>query len=313
MKKIMYVMSALAAVFSGNALADVSVSGSGQFNYTSSGSSGFASTSGGISFALSTTTAGGVAISTSGGITQDAEGTAADGHTGFTSLAFATGGTTITLSNDISAGSVGSVGGVASGMVDVGHDSINASPAITIGDADGGGIALSTSAGAASVTATYVWDTTPGTHGQTDTSASDTVTGLKVSMPMGPLTLSGSYVAYDPGGSGTNDNLSGISAAYAVGGGTLTLGYETSTGSIKATETSGAYSMSLDADTTIAVGYTQADEGATSNSITEAKVTRALGGGASVYAEMKSSSGSGTSTTSSTNASTFAIGTSVSF
>jgi len=313
MKKIMYVMSALAAVFSGNALADVSVSGSGQFNYTSSGSSGFASTSGGISFALSTTTAGGVAISTSGGITQDAEGTASDGHTGFTSLAFATGGTTITLSNDVSAGSVGSVGGVASGLVDVGHDTINASPALAVGDADGGGVAIATSLGDAAVTATYVWDTTPEDQGQTDTSASDTVTGVKISLPMGPLTVSASHVMYNPGGSGTDDTMSGASAAYAVGGGTLTLGYETSTGTTKATETSGAYSMSLDADTTIAVGYTQADEGATSASITEAKVTRALSGSASVYAEMKSSSGSVTSTTTSTNASTFAIGTSVAF
>ena len=306
-------MSALAAVFSGNALADVSVSGSGKFNYTSSGSSGFTSTSGGISFALSTTTAGGVAISTSGGITQDAEATASDGHTGFTSLAFATGGTTITLSNDISAGSVGSVGGVASDMVDVGHDTIGASPALNVGDADGGGVAIATSMGGAAVTATYVWDTTPETQGQTDTSASDTVTGVKVTMPMGALTVSASHVMYNPGGSGTDDTMSGGSLAYAVGGGTLTLGYETSTGTIKATETSGAYSMSLDADTTIKVGYTQADEGSTSNSITEASVTRALGGGASVYAEMKSSSGSGTSTTATTNASTFAIGTSVAF
>ena len=306
-------MSALAAVFSGNALADVSVSGSGKFNYTSSGSSGFASTSGGISFALSTTTAGGVAISTSGGITQDAEATASDGHTGFTSLAFATGGTTITLSNDVSAGSVGSVGGVASDMVDVGHDTINASPALAVGDADGGGIAIATSMGGAAVTATYVWDTTPETQGQTDTSASDTVTGVKVTMPMGALTVSASHVMYNPGGSGTDDTMSGGSLAYAVGGGTLTLGYETSTGTVKATETSGAYSMSLDADTTIKVGYAQADEGATSNSVTEASVTRALGGGASVYAEMKSSSGSGTSTTSTTEASTFAIGTSVAF
>ena len=215
--------------------------------------------------------------------------------------------------SDGGVGSVGSVGGVASDMVDVGHDAINASPAMAVGDADGGGIAIATSMGGAAVTATYVWDTTPETQGQTDTSASDTVTGVKVTMPMGALTVSASHVMYNPGGSGTDDTMSGGSLAYAVGGGTLTLGYETSTGTIKATETSGAYSMSLDADTTIKVGYAQADEGATSNSVTEASVTRALGGGASVYAEMKSSSGSGTSTTATTNASTFAIGTSVAF
>ena len=313
MKKIMYAVSAIAAVFSGNALADVSVSGSGQFNYTSAASNGYTATSGGISFALSTTTAGGVAISTSGGITQDAEATAADGHTGFTSLAFATGGATITLSNDISAGSVGSVGGVASGLVDRGHNTIAASPAINSnGDHDGGGVSLATSMGSAAVTATYVWDTTPNTtsgDGESDTSASNTITGVKVSMPMGALTTSISHVTYTDG-SGVDDTISAIAASYAVGGGTLSLAYESSTGSTKATETSGAYSMSLDADTTIAIGYTQADEGTTTNTVTEAKVTRALGGGASVYAEMKNSSGSGAS---GGQASTFAVGTSVSF
>jgi hypothetical protein len=309
MKKIMYAVSAIAAVFSGNALADVSVSGSGQFNYTSAASNGYTATSGGISFALSTTTAGGVAISTSGGITQDAEATASDGHTGFTSLAFATGGATITLSNDISAGSAGSVGGVASDLVDQGHNTIAASPAMSVGDHDGAGVSLATSMGSASVTATYVWDASGNANGRGDTSASDTVTGVKVSMPMGALTTTISHVTYTDGSS-SDDTISAIAASYAVGGGTLSLAYESSTGSTKATETSGAYSMSLDADTTLAVGYTQADEGTTTNTVTEAKVTRALGGGASVYAEMKSSSGSGAS---GGQASTVAVGTSVSF
>jgi len=310
MKKIMYAVSAIAAVFSGNALADVSVSGSGQFNYTSAASNGYTATSGGISFALSTTTAGGVAISTSGGITQDAEATASDGHTGFTSLAFATGGATITLSNDISAGSAGSVGGVASGLVDRGHNTIGASPAIMSGgDHDGAGVSLATSMGSASITATYVWDASGNSNGEGNTAASDTVTGVKVSMPMGPLTTTISHVTYTDGSS-SDDTISAIAASYAVGGGTLSLAYESSTGTTKATETSGAYSMSLDADTTLAIGYTQADEGASTNTVTEAKVTRALGGGASVYAEMKNSSGGGAS---GGEASTFAVGTSVSF
>lgn len=309
MKKIMYAVSAIAAVFSGNALADVSVSGSGQFNYTSAASNGYTATSGGISFALSTTTAGGVAISTSGGITQDAEATASDGHTGFTSLAFATGGATITLSNDISAGSAGSVGAVASDLVDRGHNTIGASPALSVGDHDGAGVSLATSMGSASITATYVWDASGNANGEGNTAASDTVTGVKVSMPMGALTTTISHVTYTDGSS-ADDTISAIAASYAVGGGTLSLAYESSTGTTKATETSGAYSMSLDADTTLAIGYTQADEGTSTNTVTEAKVTRALGGGASVYAEMKSSSGSGAS---GGEASTFAVGTSVSF
>jgi outer membrane usher protein FimD/PapC len=180
---------------------------------------------------------------------------------------------------------------------------------MSVGDHDGAGVSLATSMGSASVTATYVWDASGNANGRGDTSASDTVTGVKVSMPMGALTTTISHVTYTDGSS-SDDTISAIAASYAVGGGTLSLAYESSTGSTKATETSGAYSMSLDADTTLAVGYTQADEGTTTNTVTEAKVTRALGGGASVYAEMKSSSGSGAS---GGQASTVAVGTSVSF
>ena len=72
--------------------------------------------------------------------------------------------------------------------------------------------------------------------------------------------------------------------------------------------------MSLDADTTASIGLKSSDEGAANASTTEAKITRAIGGGASVYAELKSSSGNATGVgVTADAASTFAIGTNVAF
>jgi hypothetical protein len=158
MKKLIYVLSAIATAFAGTASADVSVSGTGQTNYTSSGSKQYTSTSGSVKFALSTTTASGMAISTSAGMTSDLEGTAADDTTGLTSLTFVTGGSTIVIGSDVSAPQIGGVGGVASDLVDQNHQTINAAPAIqSDADQDGNGVTLTTAIGGGSLTAAYVW------------------------------------------------------------------------------------------------------------------------------------------------------------
>jgi len=75
------------------------------------------------------------------------------------------------------------------------------------------------------------------------------------------------------------------------------------------------FTMTLDADTTASLGLKSSDEGAANASTTEAKITRAIGGGASVYAELKSSSGNATGVGVATAdaTSTFAIGTNVAF
>ena len=291
MKKLIYVLSAIGTAFAGTASADVSVSGSGTVAYASSDANQYTNTSGAVSFALSTTTASGMTISTSAGITTDLEGTAARSSTGLTSLAFATGGTTITIGNDVAAPQIGNVGSVASDWVDQGHQSIDASPAVgTDGDQDGSGVTLSTSFGTGTLTAAYVWDGSPDADGQGNPDAGDSSMGFSYSMPAGAATVTVGYSVSDDT-SNENDTLAGATLAYPVSGGTLSVGYQQSTGEVDATAISAKYSMSLDADTTVAIGYKSSDEGAAAASTTEAKLTRSLGGGASIFAEIKSSSG----------------------
>ena len=314
MKKIVYLLSAIGAAFAGTAHADISVSGSAVSTYASSDSNQYVNTSGGIAFALSTTTAGGMGISAAGGITTDLEGTAARASTGLTSLTFATGGATIVIGNDVAAPQIGNVGGVAGDMVDQGHQSIDASPAVaTDGDQDGSGISLTTAVGGGSLTAVYVWDGSPNANGQGNPDAGDSSMGFSFSMPAGGATVTVGHSVSDDTTT-ENDTLSGITVAYPAMGGTLSAGYQQSQGGVDATAISAAFSMSMDADTTLAIGIKSSDEGAASASTTEAKISRALGGGASVYAEVKSSSGNSTGAgVTAGSSSTFAIGTSVAF
>ena len=119
-------------------------------------------------------------------------------------------------------------------------------------------------------------------------------TGLSISMPMGPMTIGVGYANID----GTADETtSGVSIAYGVAGGTLSLGYESTDESTDSTTMSAAFSGSLDADTTYAIGYTDGEQGSSASTRTEAKVSRSLGGGVSVYAEMQNTDGTGTSGT----------------
>lgn len=316
MKKIVYLLSAIAAGFSSSALADISVSGTGHFGYVSGDSDQRVAGSGSVAFALSTTTANGTAITSSGAITSDLEGTAASGVSGLSSLTFATGGATIVLGNDVAVPQNGGFGSVASDLADVGHQSVDASPSVgTDADQDGSGVSFTSAFGGATVTAVYVWDDTlVSTNGQGNPDSGTQSYGMGISMPMGAATVVASYgVSQD--GTTEDDTLAGIGATFAAGPGTLSVGYQQSTGEIDASAISGKFSMSLDADTTAAIGIKSADEGAGNASTTEAKITRAIGGGASVYAELKSSSGNATGVGSATAdaASTFAIGTNVAF
>ena len=84
MKKLTYLVSALATALAGSAYADVSVSGSGSANYISktvSGDKGNVHVGSAVVFGLSTTTANGIGISTglSITVTASAEASAAAG------------------------------------------------------------------------------------------------------------------------------------------------------------------------------------------------------------------------------------------
>ena len=111
------------------------------------------------------------------------------------------------------------------------------------------------------------------------TSGNDTAFGVGVSMPMGALTISVNH-AQD---NGASSGETGGNVAYAMGGGTLKVGYLDDTTSGAAATSSVAYSMSLDADTALAIGYKSTDEGTANTQVTEVGITRAMGGGVSLF------------------------------
>ena len=307
MKKIAYLVSAVAAGlgFSTAAQADVTVSGSGGLEVLSAGSSTTVYQGGAVSFALSTTTASGIAVSTSSGwgIDSDTSDNDASGAQEFTALSLAAGGNTVTFATAMELPAGGGVGGVSKDLVSTGLASATA--AAGAGDHTGHGVSLSTALGSASLTIGYVFDTDTAANNST-TSGNDTAFGVGVSMPMGALTISINH-AQDNGASSSE---TGGNVAYALGGGTLKVGYlDDTTSGAAATEISGAYSMSLDADTALAIGYKSTDEGSANTQVTEVGITRAMGGGVSLFLDYSSISGS----TGSGNNSAMAFGTNIAF
>ena len=150
------------------------------------------------------------------------------------------------------------------------------------------------------------------------TSGEDALTSASISVPMGMYTVTAGVADSD-----TGESASGASVAAALGGGTLTVGYSQQTlvdGTSDATSsdlsasgdttvTGATYVMALDADTTVSIGLQNAkDADNDSTSQFDASVSRSLGGGASVFLDIRSLSGDTT-----VDGSAVAVGTSVSF
>ena len=324
MKKLTYLVSAIAASLAGSAYADVSVSGSGSANYVSkatSGDKGNVHIGSAVVFGLSTTTANGMTISTGLSITVTASAEASAAAGGGQALTFATGGATIVVGDMTLNDTPGSVGGVVGVIGDAGG--VDSDVSTGFGDDDGTGVSLSTSVGSATIGVGYIFDTSKNSASSTDSALG--MSAFTASVPMGPVTISAGVADHDNG-----ETSSGASASMALGGGTLTVGYSTQTlnadtaagtttgftaahGTTNAatytavtvaaatpdlvtagdsTVTGATYSMSLDADTSISVGYQNAkDADSDSHSRFDASVSRSLGGGASVYLDIRSLSG----------------------
>lgn len=317
MKKLSYLVSAVAAVFAANAHADVSVSGSADIGYLSDVTGdGRISIGSGVVFGLSTTTANGIGMSTGLSVTVDQDADNAAAAAGGQSMTFTTGGATIVV-GDVELGDTpGSVGGTVGNLVgDVGQ--FDSDVRTGFKDDDGTGVTLSTAAGAATITVGYIMDDNAN-NSVNITDATDTMSAFSVSMPMGNFSISAGIADHDNG-----ETASGASVSAAMGAGTLTVGYSQQTlnltstaagtysvsaasglvGSAAVTDTDLAvngdsevigatYSMSLDADTSIAVGYQSAKD-ADSDSTTrfDISLSRSLGGGASVYLDMRTLNG----------------------
>jgi len=292
MKKLTYLMSALLAVvgISSTASADVSVSGSGSLTISSDGTDNETVLASGVAFALSATTANGMTISTSGslsnGSTQGSTNGAAAG--GFSSVAFGLGGSTITVGKVEVPNGHGDIGGVASDMTLQGANAADSSAAFGVnGTLEAAGISLSTAVGGASITLGYVYD-----NGEVDSGviggSNGTATGVSASLPIGNMTVG---LGYTTDGTQTE---TGASVAMALGAGTLSAGYGAVTASAANETVIGAtYATSLDADTSVTIGYKNI-KAALAETTMGIALSRSLGGGASVFLEAQNYSKSGT-------------------
>ena len=321
MKKLTLAISAIAAAFGASAAkADISVSGSGSAAYINDAASNARLNVGqAVSFSMSTTTANGVTVSGGMGLTNTITTNAGQAVSGGQTLSFATGGATIVV-GDVEAGDTpGSVGGVVGGQVGD-NGGFNSDVATGFADDDGLGLSLSTALGGSTLSIVYVANDGADTLGtiNSSTAGEDALTSASITVPMGMYTITAGVADSD-----TGESSSGASVAAALGGGTLTVGFSTQTlvdGTTDATSgdlaasgdstvTGATYVMSLDADTTVSVGLQNAkDADNDSTSQFDASVSRSLGGGASVFLDIRSLSGDATQ-----DGSAVAVGTSVSF
>ena len=341
MKKLTLAISAIAAAFgAASAKADVSVSGSGSAAYIApAGSSADSKLNVGqfVSFGLSTTTASGMTISGGMGLSNTITTNAGQAVSGGQTLSFATGGATITVGDVTADDTPGSVGGVVGGQVGD-NGGLNTDVATGFADDDGLGVAFSTAVGSSTLSFTYVANDDVDTLGGMNVTGSNALMAAGLTMPMGAYT-----VAVGVADSDTGESASGASVSAALGGGTLTVGYSQQTlkesekdtaavyGFASATATvrtsttaategdltadgdttvmGATYVMALDADTTISLGIQNAkDADDDSTSQFDASVSRALGGGASVFLDIRSLSGDAAQ-----DGSAVAVGTNVSF
>jgi hypothetical protein len=302
MKKLAYLVSAVAATFTTAAHADVSVSGAADVGYLNDqAGDGNIALGSSVAFALSTTTANGITISTSLSQTIDQDtDDAGSGTGGGKALTFATGGATIVV-GDIELGDTpGSVGGTVGNLVGDGNG-FDSDVKSGFGDDDGMGVSFATTVGGASVSFGYIVNDDGDNKANIDATGAQTMSAFTLSMPMGAYTLSAGVANHDSG-----ESASGASVAAALGGGTLTVGYSQQSLLSAAAYDAGSdlaadgdttvlgatYKMSLDADTTIVVGYQSTKDG-DSQSMTETdlSISRSLGGGASVYLDMRTLNG----------------------
>jgi hypothetical protein len=253
---------------------------------------------------MSTTTDNGIAISTGAGLSRDTDAAQATAAvTGLKSVTFASGGTSLTVGNmKVSGRDTGGVGGVIADFSD--SSTVGASGVSTALTAvEGHGVSLSTTMGTASVTASMLYDLS-NTDNEGATNATTSATGVEISLPMGDLATTIGFAQYDPA-SGSSEQTTGVKVAYTMGAGTLTAGYQSSDLSTDATATGATFKTSL-GSASLSLGYKTVKKSTTTNT-TQVAISQPLGGGASVFAEVDNSSGTGTSGTA------FSIGTSVSF
>ena len=313
MKKILLAISALsAALFSTAANADISVSGSANAVYVDADGNSQGHVGGTISFSMSTTTDGGVTISTGGQITNDPDAAGGAGTaSGMTALTFGFANGSITVADDVAVpAGTGLVGEL---VTHADSNQVTHTNDVTLATDDGSGISASTSLGDMTVAgATYVYD---GGHNQNIDGGTTTGAGASLTIPLGDMSLVVSSSQVDDVG-GTEDSSAGGALTMTAGGGTLSLGIETTSGDTAATEGE-AYSVSYSTTLgggAVAVGYTGFDANSNTSNKTDVTLSQSIGGGASIFAELQQLNRCWCSCrTQTTSEGVVAVGTSVSF
>jgi hypothetical protein len=311
MKKILLAVSAFsAALFSTAANADISVSGSANAVYVDAEGNSQGHIGGTISFSMSTTTDGGVTISTSGQITNDPDSNGgAGGASGMTALTFGFANGSITVADDVAVPAGTGLVGELVGHAD--SNQVTHTNDVTLATDDGSGIKASTSIGDMTLAGTYFYD---GGHTNNIDGGTTTGFGASLTVPMGDMSLVVSSASIDA--NGVENNAAGGALTMTAGGGTLSLGIETTNGDTNTTEGeaySVAYSTTL-GGSAVAVGYTGFDANSNTSSKTDVTVSQSIGGGASIFAEYSNLSGAGAAASSQTTGEgVVAVGTSVSF
>ena len=308
MKKLSLLVSALTAGIFTTAQADITVSGSSVIAYQSADSDNNTRHGGSVSFGLSTTTDSGMTVSTGAGITLSASDTTspAKAISGFNNITFATGGTSITVGRDVGTpDGVGDVGGAVGDIAAINNKGM--ANTVGVSDDEGAGVSVTTGFGGATVTVVYVADDDPAANSGDIDGATGTATGASISTTMGDVGVTVGYATNSD--TSIDDTETGIALTYAAMGGTLTAGYETSTGAKDGNGFGVKYAMSLDA-ASVTIGYSSQDVDSNSATQTDVAVSYPMGGGMSVFAEMRSVSGD---IGASGSASTSAIGTSIAF
>ena len=344
MKKLLSIVSAISAGAIGTAAADVSVSGAGNFYYSSASGDtveatqedSMSVTGGKVAWAMSTETTNGISISAGATISRDTDdvaeysskAAASTAVTGMSSLTFGMDGMTITLGDINNAGSGTGEGGDVSTFASshAGHFAGTAAGASANDSAmdaiaDGTGINVSTSMGAASIDATFVSKVGSGSNSLlTNSKTTGYSSGYAINVG---FDVAGASVNVAAGGSQAkaqatdNNSATAIEVSYPASD-ALTLTVGGSSGTIAAGDEDNMFiaaAYAMDADTTLSLGYGKGDNTTSSvldkQTATTVNVSRSLGGGVSVFAEYAAISnenaGVGTSGTAMT------VGTSVSF
>ena len=345
MKKLLTFVSAITAGAIGTAAAEVSVSGSGNFYYSSASGDtaetaqedSMSVTGGSVVFSMSTETTNGITVSGSASITADtddiaeytASGAAAGGvATGMSSLTFGMDGMTITLGDINNAGSgTGEGGDVATfASTHAGHyagtaAAAGANDSAMDGVADGTGINVSTSMGGASVDLTFVSKVGSGRNSLLSAS---TTTGYSSGYAINVgFDVAGASVNVAAGGSQAkatatdNNTATALEVSYPASD-ALTLTVGGSSGTIAGGDEDNMFitaAYAMDADTTLSLGYGSGDNTTSGvldkQTATTVNVSRSLGGGVSVFAEYAAVANDNGAV--GTSGSAMTVGTSVSF